>query len=234
MASLPATNALSERAAHQEEIAPPLPDHVAAPVQETGLRRRRATPYVLDARLRVKGTGHALVFANRSAARAAVFHVYDVGRLDAVPARYTVGADRELAYPLPVSDPVSGGPMDLFVIGPNGFHRRLTGRGDVFSVSVEGGMSAPPSLRLENLTAKPQSIAMTDRAYGAAADVIRLAGGEVRRVRLDLTDSHGWYDRQFAAGGQTWRMAGHVETGKASWSDPAAGGPGSLRLASST
>jgi phospholipase C len=224
MAALPATAALSERAALLEEIAPPLPDHAIAPVQETGLRRRRTTPYALDARLR----GRALLFANHSAERAAVFHVYDVTQLDAVPARYTVGAGQELAHALPVS----GEATDIFVLGPNGFHRRLKGRSDIFSVSVEGGIAAPPSLLLENLTAMPQSIAITDRAYGASPDVIVLAGGEARHIRLDLTDSHGWYDRQFVAGGQAWRMAGHVENGDASYSDPAAGGPGPLRLAS--
>ena len=228
MATLPATAALSARAARLEEIRPPLPDHAVAPVQETGLRRRRATPYSLNARLRVEDASRALLLANHSAERAAVFHVYDVTQLDEVPARFTVGAGRELAHPLPVS----GGATDLFVLGPNGFHRRLTGRSDIFSVSVEGGIAAPPSLRLENLTSMPQSIAMTDRAYGASPDVIRLAGGEARSIRLDLTDSHGWYDRQFVAGGQAWRVAGHVENGEASYSDPAAGGPGPLRLAS--
>jgi phospholipase C len=226
MAGLPATAVLSERAAHLEEIRPPLPDHAIAPVQETGLRRRRATPYDLDAQLRVDGTGHALLFANHSVARAAVFHVYDVKRLDDVPARYTVGAGRELAHALPVPDAAT----DIFVLGPNGFHRRLTGRGDIFSVSIEGGMATPSSLRLENLTAMPQSIAMTDRAYGAAAQVFSLAGGEARSLALDLTKSHGWYDWQCEAGGQVWRMAGRVENGKASYSDPAAGGSGPLRL----
>ena len=72
---------------------------------------------------------------------------------------------------------------------------------------------------------------MTDRAYGAANEVVRLASGETRTLSMALTDSHGWYDRQFEAGGQTWRVAGHVETGRASWSDPANGGPGPLRLA---
>jgi phospholipase C len=228
MAALPATAALSDRAARLQEVEPPLPDQAAAPAQETGLRRRRATPYDLDARLSAGPAGRGLVFANRSSERAAVFHVYDVRRLDAPPARYTVGAGRELAHPLPVSAEA----VDLFVLGPNGFHRRLTGRSDVFSANIEGAAGAAPSLRLENLTATPQSIAVTDRAYGAASDEIRLAGGEMRRIPLDFARSHGWYDRQFAAAGQTWRMAGHVETGAASYSDPAAGGPGPLRLAS--
>ena len=223
MATLPATAALSDLAAKLEEVHPPLPDHVAAPVQETGLRRRRATPYRLDARLRAEGAGQAILFTNASPERAAVFHVYDVAHLGEVPARYTVGAGRELAHRLPASA------ADIFVLGPNGFHRRLTGRSDIFSVGLETAIQS--SLRLENLTATPQSIAMTDRAYGAASEVIVLAGGQSRSLPLDLTASHGWYDRQFTAGGQTWRMAGHVEDGRPSYSDPAAGGPGPLRLA---
>lgn len=221
MAALPATAALSDRAAGLKEIDPPLPAEAAAPVQETGLRRRRATPYILDTRLRVEGDSRALLFANHSAERAAVFQVYDVNKLEAVPARYTVGAGQELVHPLPGS----GEAMDLFILGPNGFHRRLTGRSDIFSASIDGG-----ALRLQNLTATPQAIAMTDRAYGAAPATIKLAGGEARSVPLTLKESHGWYDRHFAAGGQSWRMAGHVEDGKPSYSDPVAGGPGPLRL----
>ena len=226
MPLLPPTDALSQRATALKEVAPPLPPQAVAPVQERGLRRRRATPYRLDARLRADGTDRALLLANRSAERAAVFHVYDLARLDQPPARYTVGAGRELAHPLENT----GAAPNLFVLGPNGFHRRLTGRSDIFSVGIDGG-AAMPALVIRNLTSTRQSIAMSDRAYGVAPATIVLTGGETRRVRLNLTASHGWYDRQFVAGDQVWRMAGHVEDGKPSFSDPAAGGAGPLRLA---
>lgn len=225
MASLPATAALSARAATLKEIKPPLPAQALAPVQEKGLRRRRATPYRLDARLQVEGDATVLAFANHSRARAAVFHVYDVKQLDQAPARYTVGAGQALRHALPTA-----GEIDLFVVGPNGFHRRLSGTAPVFSASVTGGAGDRPALHLENLSATPQVIAMTDMAYGAAPATIRLARGEVRRVPLNLANSHGWYDRRFVAGGQSWRVAGHIEDGKASYSDPAAGGAGPLRV----
>ncbi|WP_426023777.1 phosphocholine-specific phospholipase C [Brevundimonas sp. PWP3-1b1] len=224
MAALPATAALSERAAKLEEVPPPVPELAVAPVQETGVRPRRSTPYRLGARLRVSNDGRALTLTNASARRAAVFHVYDVARLNEVPARYTVGAGQELAHPLPAADAV----VDLFVIGPDGFHRRLTGRSDRFSVSIEEGAAA--SLRIENLTTTPLTVAMTDRAYGGAAATITLAAQETRVLPLDLADSHGWHDRQFEADGQVWRVAGHIETGGPSWSDPANGGAGPLRL----
>ncbi|MBB3955429.1 phosphocholine-specific phospholipase C [Novosphingobium sediminicola] len=216
MAAMPATADLSRRAAGLVEVAPPLPAQWTAPVQETGLRPRRATPYRLDAAL----TGGRLVFANRSAARAAVFHVYDVARPDLPPARYTVGAGRELAHDL------GGTQADLFVIGPNGFHRRLTGPADRFTASL----SDAAQLLIRNQTSAPLSITIRDAAYGAAPLTLTLAPHEARSIALDLSASHGWYDRRIEAGDQVWRMAGHIETGKASFSDPAGGGPGPLNL----
>ena len=220
---LPATAALSGQAAQLKEVRPPLPAQPAAPVQETGRRRRRATPYALDAQVHHVGGAGGLSLVNRSTARAAVFHVYDVTRRDDVPARYTVGAGRDLTHPLP--EP--GRALDLFILGPNGFHRRLRGRADIFSA----GIAAPGILTITNLSAVRQSIAMTDCAYGAAAAMLDLAPGETRQIALDLSASHGWYDRQFTGSGQTWRIAGHLEDGKPSWSDPAAGGAGPLRIA---
>lgn len=217
MSAIPETATLSGRAATLEEVHPPLPAETTAPVQEAGVRRRRPTPYRLDARIDDGG----LELINRSAVQAAVFHVYDVRDLDAVPARYTVGAGRSLAHPLP------SGAVDLFVLGPNGFHRRLTGETVCFSVRIEDS----GALRIKNRTDAPLSIAMSDKAYGAVSETIRLAAGETRTLSLDLSPSHGWYDHAFEADGQTWRIAGHVETGAASWSDPAAGGAGPLRLA---
>ncbi|MBC7166187.1 MAG: phospholipase C, phosphocholine-specific [Phenylobacterium sp.] len=226
MPALPATAALSERAGRLDEMKPPLPDRLQAPEQETGLRRRRPTPYRLDAVLQVEDGRGALRFVNRSAERAAVFHVYDVARPDQTPARYTVGAGQSLAHPLP-----AGEPLDLFVLAPNGFHRRLVGRSDLFSAALDETSGDRPVLRLTNLSPDNLTLAMSDMSYGAPPEVIALAPGEVRAHRLDLAESYGWYDRSFSAAGQTWRIAGHVEDGAPSYSDPAGGGPGPLRLA---
>lgn len=227
LAALPATAALSERASHLEGVEPPMPAQTQAPVQETGVRRRRAAPYDLDASLQARGDARALLLANRSRERAAVFHVYDIARLDGPPARYTVGAGEQLMHALPATD----APCDLFVLGPDGFHRRLTGRADCFSASVHGGLTAQITLRITNLDRKAVSITMTDMAYGAKEQIVAVDPGQVHELALDLAASHGWYDRQFSADGQVWRVAGHVETGQPSYSDPAAGGAGPLELA---
>jgi phospholipase C len=224
VASLPVTADLSKRAAKLEEIPPPLPAAVAAPVQEKGLRRRRATPYDLDAAIRIQDGAANLVFANRSKLRAAVFHVYDTARLAEGPWRYTVGAGAELAHPLPAA----GTERDLFIVGPDGFHRRLGGNSTAFSASMVRGRMGRAVLRVANLGAAQLAIAVTDSAYGAPAIDLALRAGEVRDVVLDLAASHGWYDRTLTASGQTLRMAGQAMADRPTFSDPALGGPGPL------
>ena len=222
MGALPATAPLSARAAKLEEVPPPLPAALTAPVQEKGLRRRRPTPYTLDAQLRADG----LVFANRSRGRAAVFHVYDVQHPENGPARYTVGAGAELVHPIAAN----GTMIDLFILGPDGFHRRLTGGQTLFSASLQTARLARPMLRVANLASTPCAITMTDMSYGAAPQVIQLKPGETRALPLDLGKSYGWYDLQLAAEGQFWRMAGHADNGSASFTDPALGGPAPLHM----
>jgi len=235
MASLPATATLSGQAAKLEAITPPVPAALAAPVQEKGLRARRATPYDLDTALRITAGGNAsLAFFSRSAERAAVFHVYDVLRLADGPARYTVGAGEILAHGLSAT----GAAVDLFVVGPNGFHRRISGTPAAFSASLirETGLKRKSGqramLRCVNLGAEPIAIALADCAYGTPPLNLSLAVGETCNLPVDLAKSHGWYDYKLSSQGQVWRMAGHLEDGQPSLSDPAAGGTGPLTLVS--
>lgn len=221
LASLPPTRALSQKAATLEGIAPPLPAILTAPVQETGLRRRRPTPYAIDAWLTPGDAGPSLVFANAGTTRAAVFHLYDMDRLDEPPARYTVGA-RQTLQGAPLKDG-----CDLFLVGPNGFHRRLQGSPGQFSARLEA-RGKVAELVIGNLSGEPVRIAVTDKSYGRPARTVTVKRGETRHVPLDLADSHGWYDLELSLPTQTWRMAGHVEDGKSSFSDPAAGGAGPL------
>ena len=216
MATLPATAAAAARAAQLKEVPPPLPDTPTAPVQEPGVRPRRATPYRLDAEV----TAQTLRLINRSAARAVVFHVYDAADAARLPSRYTVAAGSSATHPLPPD----GAPLDLFVIGPDGFHRRLAGRAGIFSVAITG-----ETLTLANHSDSVQTIDMQDAAYGAPPRAITLPARGAQRLTLDLTASHGWYDRRFAADGQVWRIAG--QSGAGGYSDPALGGAGALRVA---
>ncbi|MGH8302591.1 MAG: hypothetical protein ACRET5_14090, partial [Steroidobacteraceae bacterium] len=49
--------------------------------------------------------------------------------------------------------------------------------------------------------------------------------GETAHWLCDLRASHHWYDLAVSVDRHRWRLAGHVETGRESYSDPASGAP---------
>jgi phospholipase C len=106
----------------------PAPTAPATPqplFQETGPRFSRALPYILHANAQADASKSRvrLLFANTGFA-GAVFHVYDKLHLDRIPRRYTVEAGRMLDDEWAVGD---DGLYDLWVLGPNGFHRHFKG-----------------------------------------------------------------------------------------------------------
>lgn len=213
--ALPPTSALAARAGVLPLAQPFPPETLAAPHQETGLRRRRATPYALDTALERDGDRLILRLDNRGDARASVFHLYDALALEAAPRRYTVGAGQTLGAEI-VAD--ASGIHDVFLLAPNGFHRRFTGHGMHFSPTLDrAGV-----LQLRSLATTPTSVAITDAAYGTAPRTVTLAPGESIAVPFDLAHSHGWYDFSLRGDGQVVHMAGRVEDGQDSYSDPAA------------
>ena len=111
---------------------PPTPATPLVPVQAQGARRSRALPYVLNVDEDRDGGAVRLTFRNEGPAGAAVFHVYDRRRLNGAPRRYTVGAGRSL------QGVWEAGAYDLWVLGPNGFHRHFVGdaRRDELAVAV--------------------------------------------------------------------------------------------------
>jgi phospholipase C len=98
------------------------------PAQATGFRPSRALPYELhtSAKTDSRNGRVQLQFANTGRA-AAVFHVYDKLHLaDRLPRRYVVEADKQLSdYWAAMTD--NAGLYDLWVLGPNGFHRQFKG-----------------------------------------------------------------------------------------------------------
>ncbi|AMN44985.1 phosphocholine-specific phospholipase C [Rhodoplanes sp. Z2-YC6860] len=112
--------------AHQKTLTAPVPPATPQPLfQEPGVRYSRALPYLLHASAQVdarKGTVR-LLFANTGFA-GAVFHVYDQLHLDRIPRRYTVEAGQMLDDEWAIG---SDGTYDLWVLGPNGFHRTFGG-----------------------------------------------------------------------------------------------------------
>ncbi|MCS0629535.1 phospholipase C, phosphocholine-specific [Telluria mixta] len=198
----------------------------AAPRQEPGTRPSRALPYYLEVLAEPRADGIALAFANAGAA-GAVFHVYDRLRLGRIPRRYTVEAGKQLAdvwtappvvaSAVPVKAPPAGA-YDLWILGPNGFHRGLRGSG-VPAIAVRAMRDGDRLvLELRNGTDVPHEATLAMLAYADPSPrAFRLAPGAVERVALPGP----WYDAVVRSGDAAWRFAGRIETGYDGTSDPA-------------
>jgi len=238
-ASLPAT---LERAAQAraltEHTTPATPAQTTLPVQSDGARPSRALPYELavSSSLVVDGAVPKveLQFAN-SGGQGAVFHVYDRRALHALPRRYTVEAGKQLSGSW---QPGAIGAYDLWVLGPNGFHRHFTGIAQRFS---QGSRQSNPDVQvssdaatgelvvklLNRGTAACRMTLLANKYLALSKTAIVVAGGETV-VRLPLFGSNYWYDLSVTASerpGFSRRFAGRLETGAPSISDPAMYGP---------
>jgi phospholipase C len=212
----------------------------ALPAQENGARPARALPYVLDVQGVVdSATGEiGLRFVN-SGSVAAVFQVRE-GSGTAVPWTYTVGAGGE------VSDGLAfAGTYDFSVYGPNGFYRRFKGevveeffgpkrRGEsplrVVKVPFEAEVSYDPeqngvTLKVQNKGTAMCPVSVQD-GYTKKVVAESLRAGATWSMYFSLARSYGWYDllveSKLDASFQR-HLAGHVETGKDSMTDPGIG-----------
>jgi phospholipase C len=237
-------DALAAAQQNSPGIAAPLSPSL--PTQATGVRRSRALPYALYTRCEA---GHGTVrlhFINGGKA-GAVLHVYDKLHLDRVPHRYVVEAGKALQGEWDVAH--DGGKYDLWVLGPNGYHRHYTG-----DLSVSDGRGAPrPEVELADVggnghvrlevrnegDGEARFTVRWNRAYaplspeagqfapapdGAWTATVR--GGHEAHMTWKLRDNGNWYDLLVTADSDrlyTRRLAGRVETGEHTVSDPAMG-----------
>ncbi|MFZ5892789.1 MAG: phosphocholine-specific phospholipase C [Myxococcota bacterium] len=236
---LPDTIELAERArALPGRTTPPTPEMPELPVQAWGIRPSRALPYELHthAKERPKAGSVALAFTNTGRA-GAVFHVYDKIHLDRIPRRYTVGAGDEIGGEWDVRD--DGGAYDLWVLGPNGFHRHFTGQLDL---AAREHHSPEPEIRVEykprhegivlkllNRGDAPCTFRLTSNAYHHRWQPLtfRVGPRNDRDHLLPLKRSANWYDFSVHLIGLdafSRRFAGRMETGRHSLSDPEMGG----------
>ncbi|WP_454902745.1 phosphocholine-specific phospholipase C [Variovorax gossypii] len=216
------------------QIAVPLDPQL--PRQATGTRPSRALPYELhtSARSDVVNGKLQLLFANTGKA-AAVFHVYDKLNLGLLPRRYMVEAGKTLDDTWnPVAD--NSGFYDLWVLGPNGYHRHFKGNLN----TLRAGDVAVPEVRvcydiangnvyLKMLNGGKNACKFTIRAKAYRDDgpwTATVSGGTVAEQHWDLSGSGCWYDFVVTCDADASyyrRFAGRVETGKHSVSDPAMG-----------
>jgi phospholipase C len=239
MPALPDTNRRVE-AANLQCASQPRPVVPAAPgpiePQEVGVRPARALPYELQVHGRVDTGANALnlIFEN-TGRQGAHFYVYGTNRTDG-PWRYTVEAGKRLAASFDLA--ATGGAYAFEVHGPNGFLRKFSGQAAPDLRSGRQGQAevradydaAHGTLRLvfthtHGATAR---LRVSDGAYGAPERVVKVAPSGTVIEAWNLAPSHNWYDlivANEADGRFSRRIAGHMEDGRPSISDPAAVAP---------
>ncbi len=223
----------AQRAAQARQLGPAtlplMPALPPPPVQEAGTRPSRALPYVLSVAERGPAAPRALTlsFGNAGAA-GAVFHVYDKLRLELLPRRYTVEAGKQLAASWDAPDQR----YDLWILGPNGFHRHLAGSlGPAVSPVLEF-LLHPASSEVEIVYGNPgrvplKFITQANAYFKEHSWELTLPPGAQARRRFIVKGSGHWYDfsvRLPSLPGYLRRWAGRMETGRDSISDPAMGG----------
>jgi phospholipase C len=191
--------------------------------QERGSRPSRALPYVLHVEASRAGNSLQLAFRNEGTA-GAVFHVYDRAHLDRIPRRYTVEAGRDLADRW-IARP--DGRYDLWVLGPGGFIR--TFEGDIAHPSPYVTLIHHPAkrsieLRIVSPTDAPGKALLVSSVYEPATRKrIAVPARQSVSMRLDVSRSGNWYDVTLTQSDFVRRLAGRLETGRDSISDPAMG-----------
>ncbi len=193
--------------------------------QEKGTRLSRALPYTLHCTLNYLREDERvrLVFENQGT-KGAVYHVYDMNRLEQIPRRYTVEAAKSLIDDWDVVE--TTGAYDLEVYGPNGYFRKFAGNSNAVEPEVQieydqrrGGIS----ISLRHQSQRPLPVNLVSNAYGyPASEALTIPAGKLLSKYIPLKSSGNWYDFTVqTVDGFSCRFAGRVETGRHGVSDPA-------------
>jgi phospholipase C len=212
-------------AALHGRVKPAAPASPDAPLQSPGSRPSRALPYRL-AVSEIEGAAFGLRFHNDGEA-GAVFHVYDRRRLDRAPRRFTVGPSAA------IDGLWDAGDYDLWVLGPNGFHRHFIGgaqRPTLAATATWDARSSRLRLALRNQGGRTIDVSVDTGAYEGMLAPWSTAIGPHRASShaWSLARTGGWYDLSVRVAGEDAylrRFAGRVETGRDSVTDPAMSGP---------
>ena len=208
----------------------PVPPTVQAlPEQESGVRPARALPYELHVRARTDLTDGAVnIYFGNTGKVAAVYQVYSAGGKSG-PWTYTIAPDTELSdsWNLRLNGQTD---YHLSVFGPNAFLRVFkgsiaTGKANLVSSITYDIHSNGVVLGIQNRTETAFTVNVFDLYTHRKVELELEADGELSEF-WSLDRSYGWYDFWITTRsdpGFKHRLAGHLETGRDSMSDPAIG-----------
>lgn len=196
--------------------------------QEKGIRTACALPYELQVHgsLSSDRKNFVITFATGKAS-GAPFTAYAPTNFEGEVCRnwsFAVKAGEQLTYSWPLSS-FDKEQVHLRVHGPNGFYREF--KGNTQALVQPRYTNGNLELNIQNTSQAPQSFTLSDNAYGSAAQRRTIPAGGHLALPVDLTKSYGWYDLTVQTGGQLDNLlclAGHVENGKESKTDPLMGG----------
>ncbi|HEX4183474.1 MAG TPA: alkaline phosphatase family protein, partial [Caulobacteraceae bacterium] len=221
--ALPDASGLPAKARAQAALPTPRPPAAptALPRQEPGGRLARALPYAFEAWVRAAGGDVELTIANTGAAGAG-FTLYPTEGGEGGPWSYAVEAGKTLQDRLPLGQ----GGYDLTLHGPNGFLRRFRGgESETVEVScrydVTGGVL---QILLRNTGAAPVTVITANAYSGGKVRRLALAPGAEANDAWPVAAADHWYDVSATLAEDPRflrRLAGHIETGRPSRSDPA-------------
>jgi len=225
--NLPATSrhsadSLRQRQEQLPQVPLPAADKQQLPHQARLARPSRALPYQLHVE-ETLSPGQQLLTLNlyNTGAQGVVFHVYDRLDLNQIPRRYTVEAGKALSDNWFVTNQ-----YHLWLLGPNGFHREL--RGAIGQPQPQVRLTPQGdhlSLTLTNPARQAITVTIARCPYTQNGPwSIELPAGERHQQAFDARASGGWYDISLqASDGWQRRMAGRLESGEHSVSDPLMG-----------
>jgi len=200
---------------------------VGVPSQEKGIKPARALPYELNVHAQVDASSSTVTLTFSNTGRATVvFQVRSGNPADPVRT-YTVESGKQLSGSWTV-----GSTYSLSVYGPNGFVRFFNGSigSNAAALDVVSHYDAEDSgaieWRIRNLSGTPAEATVLD-AYSGDSTTRLLQPHDTLEDELSLERFHGWYDLIVTVSGDAtfkYRLAGHVETGDDSFTDPALGG----------
>ncbi|WP_081070885.1 phosphocholine-specific phospholipase C [Burkholderia territorii] len=208
----------------------PVPPAIqTVPLQERGQRPARALPYELFAQSRVDiGSASFTLDCSSTGTAGAVFHVRSTIDTSG-PWSLTVGAGTTLSRTWPRNSKSPTAMYDYSVYGPNGFFRGYAG---AFTPSDDGHLEVAAcydvangnvQITLKNNGTAPCSVIVRD-AYGSPTRSYSVTPGNQAVDTWILAASDGWYDLSVALTTDPHflrHLAGHVETGRSSMTDPA-------------